>query len=65
MHIITAVATTIHHELDVRVYRMTDTEHYSYLQTYLASSVGKDCAQGKGFSVNVPDCCVSDAILPS
>ena len=66
MHI-TAVATTdyCHHKLDVRVYHMADTVHYSYLQTYLASSVGKDCAQGKAFSVDVADCCVPDAILPS
>ena len=40
---------------------MTDRWHYSYMQTYLASSVGKDCAQGKGFNDMFSDycCCLS------
>jgi hypothetical protein len=33
------------------------------VQTYLASSVGKDCAQGKGASGNFSDCCVPGATL--
>lgn len=43
---------------------MADTWYYMYVQTYLASSVGKDCTQGEYIDVNVSDCCcVSDAIL--